>query len=950
MGNSIFKRRLSELTGTMFTALLVLGGLAGVSSCSDDLLVGTPSWLGSSIYEELESRGNFNTTLALINDPEMAEAGYAEVLRRTGSRTLFVADDDAWQRFFQRKGISGLSDLSLADKKMLLKSSMVNSAYLIELLSNKSGEEPERGACMRRESLQDPMDRIPVLTPEQFPVVNPARVDKNNRTLDFWSYLRSRDSVLILQDENSQNMIHFLPDYMTNKSITNSDYMVLTNNRASDVSRSYINGQVVTEADVTCQNGYIHILEEVPEPLDNMANEIAKKSDFTIFSRLLDRFSYPEYNAAATATYRQLTGKTDSVFVKRYFNEDNSNNKGTNSHKSFNNGTTTVQNNGQLLYDPGWNRYRIYTGDDHIDWNDDCAAMLVPSDSAMMKFFVDGPLYERYKDGGWDAVPDNVIEPLLNNHMLSSFSSTVPSKFAQMKNSAGDEMGIQLEDVDSCFVCNNGVIYKVNKVFTAPEYKSVFFPAIIRGTTDMSAIYTSVYASNSNWKLTDYQAYLNSTGSKYSYILPTDEAMKNYVDPVSLKRTDEKGGPVYYEFYIDQDATDVVSARAYKINDNPTDTTRTLAINDAQPTTDMIQNRLGDLLDNTIIVQSDAVPQFHSDQTIYTNKAGAPIIVQFTGDSISAIGGSAEYENNQLIPVERIYNQLENDGNGITYVVNKIPSATLTSPYAALSDSINHPDFSVFESLLRGCDFLKQTVGSSDNAQATLDRAISFLSAYHYTMFVPSNAKLQALIDAGQLPTWDEYDAWEEYRSTGDETYSVSQIDSIEAIIRSKIESFVRYHIQDNSVYFNGEQISNQPYETALLDTATNRFRRLNVTYDGNDITVTDLGGSLDAEGVAHSNTQKVVKGADSNVMTTQYLFAAQQGESSGKTNLENARFIYSVSYIVMHKIDEPLFYDKAKQILSEPLPVPPVVAEEGDEGGEGGEGSEVKRHKIHRR
>ena len=938
MGNSIFKRRLSKMTVAMCTALLALGGSAGLSSCKDDLLVGTPSWLGSSIYEELESRGNFQTTLALINDPEMAEAGYADVLRRTGSRTLFVADDAAWQRFFQRKGISGLSGLSTADKKMILKSSMVNSAYLIELLSNLAGDEPERGACMRRESLQDPMDRIPVMRPAEFPAVIPTRVDKNNRVVDFWSYLRGRDSILILQDENSQTMIHFLPDYMTNKSITNDDYSLITNGKANDVSRSYINGHVVTEADITCQNGYIHVLEEVPEALDNMANEIAKSSDFSIFSRLMDRFSYPEYSATATATYRELMGKTDSVFVKRYFNQDNSNSKGTNTHKSFNNGTTTVQNNGLLMFDPGWNRYRVYTGDNHINYQEDCAAMIVPTDSAMEAFFRDGPLYERYKDGGWDAVPDNVIQPLLNNHMLSSFSSTVPSKFAQMKNTAGDEMGITTGDIKSCLVCNNGVIYKVNKVFTAPEYKSVFFPAIIRGTTDMSAIYTSVYASNSAWTLADYQAYLNSTGSKYSYILPTDVAMRHYVDPVTLNRTAENGSPVFYEFYIDPDATDVVSARAYIINEDPADTTRTLAIKSAQPTTQMIQNRLGDLLDNTIIVQTDAQPQFHRGQTIYVNKAGAPIIVEFSGDSVIALGGSAEYEAGQLIPVERTYNQLQNDGNGITYVVNTIPSSTLTSPYAALSDTINHTDFNLFGSLLRGCDFLKQTVTvKADNNLATLDRAISFLSAYHYTMFVPDSTSLRPLIDSGQLPTWDLYDAWAEYKSTGDDTYSVREVDSIMALIRSKIESFVRYHIQDNSVYFDGELVSNQPYETALLDTASNRFRSLTVTYDGSNINVTDLNG----------DTHNVIKGSDSNVMTTQYLFALNQGDSPGKTTVENANFIYNASYMVLHKINSPLFYDKNAQLLKAPIPAPPVVAEE-EEGGEGG--GEVKRHKTHRR
>ena len=930
-----------------------------LGSCKDDLLTGMPEWLGSSIYEELESRGNFTQTLALINDPmfltdEQREKGeteteYAKTLKRTGSRTIFVADDAASDRYFKRKGVKGMSDLSAADKKMLFKSAMVNSAYLIELLSNLAGDDPEEGECMRRESLQDPMDRVPVMTPAQFPPILETRIDASNKQIDYWSYLRGRENILIMQDENSQTMIHFLPDYMANKNITNEDYKILTNGVASDVTKSYINSQLVVEPDVTCQNGYIHVLAEVPEPLDNMANIIGQKSQFSIFSGLLDRFSYPEYSSRASSEYNSLynltNGRTDSVFVKRYFNSDNSGSKGSNTHNQYSTGTSTVKASSLLSFDPGWNRYRVYTGDNHITYEEDAAMMLVPTDEAMLKFFDGSALKERY--GKWEDVPDNVVVELINNHMHSSMSSTVPSKFPQLKNTAGDEMGITTADVDSCFIGNNGVIYQLNTVFTPPAYKSVFFPAIIRGSTDMSTTYNSVYASNSQWTLKDYQAYLNSTAAKYSYILPMDAAMLNYIDPVTLHRTDENGGAVMYEFYMDEDNPDIVSAHAYNYTYDEVEGTYVkgeLAKTSAQPNTDQIQNRLRDILDNTIIVQTEAQPKFHVGQNVYINKAYAPIIVDFNAEGeVESIGGSAEYEAGQLIPVERVYDQLENGGNGKSYVVSTLPRATTTSPFVALTDSVKHPDLNMFAELLRGCSFMKNAIGSSKAGyQVSLDNAIEMLSSFHYTIYVPSNDEIQGLIDSGKLPTWDDMADWEEYaKDKEDTTYTKAQVDSFTAVIKNTIENFVRYHIHDNSVYFKGEQISNQVYETQNLDTLNNRFRRVTVTNDGDNISVTDLVGK----------SHNVVKGNDSNVMTTQYLFVLNRGENSGESTLENSRFIYGASYVVLHKIDGYLSYSDAQFIdPAHPLPKAPVIVEPEPDDGDSTPAPTVKRFNTHRR
>ena len=64
MKNSILQRGITRLLGSACTAFLIGGA---VTSCSDDLLTGQPSWQGESIYAELERRGDFMETLKFIN-------------------------------------------------------------------------------------------------------------------------------------------------------------------------------------------------------------------------------------------------------------------------------------------------------------------------------------------------------------------------------------------------------------------------------------------------------------------------------------------------------------------------------------------------------------------------------------------------------------------------------------------------------------------------------------------------------------------------------------------------------------------------------------------------------------------------------------------------------------------------------------------------------------------
>ena len=112
----------------------MLGCVGALQSCSDDTLTGQPSWLGNSIYEELQKDGKYTVTLKLIDD-----LGYHDQMSKTGSLTIFVANDDTYGEWFKTNkwGVRSYEGLSTAQKKMLLNNAIVNNAYLIELLTNE---------------------------------------------------------------------------------------------------------------------------------------------------------------------------------------------------------------------------------------------------------------------------------------------------------------------------------------------------------------------------------------------------------------------------------------------------------------------------------------------------------------------------------------------------------------------------------------------------------------------------------------------------------------------------------------------------------------------------------------------------------------------------------------------------------------------------------------------
>ena len=210
-----------------------------------------------------------------------------------------------------------------------------------------------------------------------------------------------------------------------------------------------------------------------------------------------------------------------------------------------------------------------------------------------------------------------------------------------------------------------------------------------------------------------------------------------------------------------------------------------------------------------------------------------------------------------------------------------------------------------------------------------LDLNVRTFNTYHYTVYVPTNEKIDEAYAKG-LPNWKdcedaalEIQAIDEKRADLELQYSdlssdsgtapetleaiLAEIDACTAEINAKkaalkadvqlITNFVKYHFQDNSVYVDnlphsiieGEDVKYVVrYETAALDEISKRFSAVTVQTQNGTISVKG-----DIEGIDNTcyvNNAEGTEGILHNIMTRDIEFSGQNIETS--------------SYAVVHQID----------------------------------------------
>lgn len=940
------------LTGAM--SLLLIGGM--MYSCSDDydLPDKSPSWLGSSILDYLQDKGNYTNTVKLIQDLKLDT-----MLARTGSKTLFVADDAAYDRFYANNGwgVKSYSDLTLSQKKMLLYGSMLDNAYLLEMMSstsssvmNSDGKYLDKNMCLRQPTSLTATDTIGFYAWD-----NPAiprtynlglKNDGGKPDEDYWERFRTQEKggIRMATDATVPLMIHWIAGQMGEQKITDKDFATIMG-RTREPNDVYIFGSKVLEQDITCQNGYIDVLDNVFTTPYNMAEQIRICGHANLFSHMLDRFSAPYYNASLTRAYRQLVPGVDSVFEKRYLSDRSQGDGGLTKAPDKHGGMGKDVGFSVLPYDPGWNTYYNTGHGVQVDM----AAMFIPSDEALYRYFIDEdgggrflmdafatekPVTKENLMRNVDQIPLSIIQPMIKNFMKPSFIESVPSKYISIMNDARDPMfsNCMTDDefiakIDTCLIACNGVVYIMNEVYSPADYACVAAPALVGDSfhifnwairIDNEGKYISDPNADVNYRPCQYmQTYLQAMSSNFALFLPTDRALKKYFDPLSA---------TVLEFNFDgsQSKINQVSAIGYdydpvtgEIATEPQDKGR-------KKGKEIVANRLKDMLNDHVYVDpEESKIGLYTGNEYFVTKAGAPIRVFHPESGIGfKLQGAYQMEKGDYCTVQDIYDQSEKTngyGNGMTYAIDKPIQSTNKSVYTIMNDKDNEDSpyrqfmnlCQVDLSVLRNAGFvddliaqkkseneitkalMKYAIFTSDNYP--IDQNVRFFNTYRYTVYIPTNASVEEAISKNALPTWDVINNYLteriEYLAANEPYLSEEEKVAITTEYKTKAQAmitcllnFVKYHFQDNSVFADVQPQAAQDYESACIDTVTNRYITLKVWSDGgHTLTVQDKAG----------NVRKVITADGHYNMLTRDI---QQDKK--KTLIETS------SYAVLHQVD----------------------------------------------
>ena len=944
-----------------------------LTSCKKEYLVPEgelPSWLGESIYKELQQssqlEGTFNTYCKLIDD-----LGYTEVLSKTGSKTIFPANDEAFARFFaggnNKFGVSSYDQLTHSQKAELLFSTMIDNAILVGTLSNKQNS---AGNMLQGQLVKHATNMRLSYAVAPFSVQD---MPANNK---YFSRFQNsgRSSILAVFDNTVAPMVHFTGEYMLNNNMTvtgnESDFKVLTGHDYVD-GDAYIFDHKVIKSDVVCQNGYIHQLDEVLVNPGNMAEILRAGGDTKYISRILDYYSFPYADMTLTEQYGETSSSSsqDTVFAIRYLSKNSQRAKLAQPVRGV-----TVADNQLLDFDPGWNYYNPTMKGQPVDDDAEIAAFLAPDDKAVEDYFLKEAAYilknlgdpnldisainlNAHLDAVYNSDP-SIFASILNNVMKPYLTKTVPSTFSTVQNDAFEFLDVTKNDIKlgtdgnyDVTIANNGVVYKMNKLFGPKLYNSVLGPASVykdmRTMGEMLNDHQTTAGVGSKLGA-DMYYYLLSMKARYGLFVPTDnETQFIVIDPTSVKDQDGLKG-LRFRFDPQADGSFHVLVKKYIYQDGPynelSSYVEAAGAQDINIETGMFNSQIKDLLDYCTVVLSDSTETGKGSaqyglygNKFYKTKHGGAIVV----DGSKVAGGLQVADPTQWSTITETFDANSPDAkieNGTVYRLDYPLQPTIASVMQTLSRPEfydENADYDVaapeYDHFLNFClQFNNEEIYSftgiisgseSESQQKTKMKAYriiddndnwGMLSAYNYTVYAPTyEAMVKAQKDMG-LPTWKNVMAIvNDWESVADQYGFTSQSQAAEYVKEQldKMTRFVRYHTQNSSLFADRYFKNFDPVtglttpEPAFSTFCSNNIgiaQTLIVTGGNNKLTVKDASNTLVTINASSANANLIAR----DITTTDKRDATYGAYKAIETS----------AFVTVHGIDTPLCFNSNRK------------------------------------
>jgi len=459
----------------------------GCSKLEDQEKYQNPEWLTGKLYTQITSNENLSVFASLLEI-----TGYDTVLDRTGSFTVLVPDNQAFEAWFSTHPEYGEDVLNLPYKEA---EAIVQYHILQNRWSRKQMQSLDINGWIDRD---DPGNDKPRGYKRQTIFQNPDQKYWINKTagniITIVDSTRSNGYKTVYSDSRKYLPL-FFTEYFEINDLNVGDYDFYFN-RSFDGNAIFIANAKSIQDEIPAENGFIYIVDQVINPPLN-AEEYMKiehsgvsTSDFLEMIYKLN----PSFSFDHDATYDQpeaLAGGTfDSLFNLNY--------------------PDLTFNIHQELYDrtppPPYYTVRYQNG------------MLVPTNQALQQLINDvvtaASGYPHWPV--WSDVPNEIRRIIVNAHMSENpiYRTNIQEGFL---NGSDDRMTLDESVIRERYYGSNATILLVDEAIVPRAFTSITGPVYLRpGFTTM------LYALEYSQTLSP----LKRAEKDYVFFVPSDEYMK----------------------------------------------------------------------------------------------------------------------------------------------------------------------------------------------------------------------------------------------------------------------------------------------------------------------------------------------------------------------------------------------------------------------------------------
>lgn len=870
----------------------------------------------------LQALGNYTTYLRLIDSFAGIQRAFKNELtdyerKYMGSfdtLTVFAPNDEAFDRFFahnawtdeQGNAISSYEQLSDSQKLSLIYMSYIPGFVTANSLhASKS----VRG-YLRLYSYDRQFNLVPykhtggtdinTFPPDSYSYIDYAK-ELNQHIVDgvwigygtigdYTGALAYRGGTMIWND-----------DYWQYNGLSHDDLVFIGAADTEGSEHITIGNAHITQPNQRCQNGYLHLVDEVVVSQPNLMCALAQArwgGKCSLASSLVQRFNYLKYDPDYAYYKEQIFNDGDSAMTVRNSLLDRVS-------------TTTTQT----------------------------PAIILPTDEALKAFLLatDNPLWQFgiNQDNYYTmlmSLPREVLQSFVKEWFRTSFTDVLPSRYSNMRSAKGHQLlaGVTTPEayklaVQQVITAADGIIVVVDAVPNAEDLRNELTFVKLAGQVAGAALTANdryEYNTNAAPFSTDYQREMHN--KSFTMFVPADAGLKQYglVDPISMASNNRVSWR-YWSLTPDSVSSDgkfqiAVAAKAYRYDykevrntetDRPLSATYSSYANENCATGNygpIKRQLLTDMLDQHIVLQ-DVNSLLNTPRHWCLSRSGMPIYMKEHTNTNIVVNGGMQIDLNEKDAADKHDCTLQfvgQNSTGTSVFIDRPMQPTTQNVFQRLQSNDAFSMFFDCANALNGAYDLKNQLFDIETSEA-LNRKytifadfsgsyarygnantmlVNFFHNFNYTIFVPTNEGMQKAIAEG-LPTIESIEQFVEESLDGNGQLPDDKREQAQARYLTLL-NFLKYHFCDKSYFLEPDLESGDTEQTttACIDASNQQALTADINSGNGMLMVRDA-----------SNRYKAVKPDLANII-------ARDAEFNGHPT--RARYIRSASNVVLHGID----------------------------------------------